>query len=190
MPSDTADEPAQGSTDDSDSDAPPRALLIAALAIAVVTVGAVLAIAATRHPPTAPVVIAPVPAPGAQSPECQALMASLPDSLGDLPRADTAENTPAGTAAWRGDGEPVILRCGLDRPAEFVVGTPIQMVDDVGWFRVDDSDIRRSTWVNVDRRVYIALTLPADSGPTPIQTMSKLIARTIPAIPIRPGLPA
>ena len=190
MPADTADQPARGSTADSDSDGPPRALLIAALTIAVVTVGAVLAIAATRHPPTAPVAIAAVPAPGAQTPECQALLATLPDSLGDLPRADTAKPTPAGTAAWRGDGEPVILRCGLDRPAEFVVGTPIQMVDDVGWFRIDDSDTRRSTWVSVDRPVYIALTLPADSGATPIQAISEVIARTMPAIPIRPGQPS
>jgi len=193
VPGDTADEPdapSPGSPVDSESDGPPRALLIGALSIAVVAVGTVLAIAATRHPPTAPVAIAAVPAPGATTPECQALLASLPGSLGNnLPRADTAEPTPAGSAAWRGDGEPVILRCGLDRPAEFVVGAPIQMVDDVGWFRIDDSDTRRSTWVSVDRPVYIALTLPADSGPTPIQTMSEVIARTMPAIPIRPGQP-
>jgi hypothetical protein len=196
VPGDTADEPdvpvvpTHGSPVDSESDGPPRALLIAALLIAVVAVGTVLAIAATRRHPTAPVAIAAVPAPGAMTSECQALLATLPGSLGNLPRAETAEPTPAGSAAWRGDGEPVILRCGLDRPAEFVVGTPIQMVDDVGWFRIDDSDTRRSTWVSVDRPVYIALTLPADSGPTPIQTMSEVIARTMPAIPIRPGQPA
>jgi len=184
---DTADEPDGHSPADSDSDGPPRALLIAALAIAVVAVGTVLAIASHRQPSKAPVAIAAVP--GAQTPECQALLATLPGSLGDLPRAETARPTPAGTAAWRGDGEPVILRCGLDRPAEFVIGTPIQMVDDVGWFRIDDSDTRRSTWVSVDRPVYVALTLPAASGPTPIQAMSEVIARTMPAIPIRPGQP-
>ena len=189
MTGDTADEPDGHSPADSDSDGPPRALLIAALAIAVVAVGAVLAIASHRQPSKAPVAIAAVPAPGAQTPECQALLATLPGSLGDLPRAETARPTPAGTAAWRGDGEPVILRCGLDRPAEFVIGTPIQMVDDVGWFRIDDSDTRRSTWVSVDRPVYVALTLPAASGPTPIQAMSEVIARTMPAIPIRPGQP-
>ncbi|MFN0144787.1 MAG: DUF3515 domain-containing protein [Mycobacterium sp.] len=167
-------------------------MLIAALTLAVVTVGTILAIAATRHPATTPVAIAAVPAPAAQTPECQALLATLPDSLGDLRRAETAQPTPAGTAAWRGNGdrEPVILRCGLDRPAEFVVGRPIQMVDDVGWFRIDDSDTRRSTWVSVDRPVYIALTLPADSGPTPIQAMSEVIARTMSVLPIRPGPPA
>ena len=45
---------------------------------------------------------------------------------------------PAGTAAWRAasDSEPVVLRCGLDRPADFVVGSPIQQVDRVQWFEV------------------------------------------------------
>ena len=175
-----------GATVGPDTDGPPRALVIAALALAVLGLGAVLTLAATRRPPVPPVAIAAVPAPAAQAPQCQALLATLPDSLGDLPRAETAQPTPAGTAAWRSDGDPVILRCGLDRPAEFVVGAPVQMVDDVSWFRLDDPDTRRSTWISVDRPVYIALTLPADSGPTPIQTMSEAIARTMGAIPIRP----
>ena len=171
----------------SETDGPPRALVIAALALAVLGLGAVLTLAALRRPPVPPVAIAAVPAPAAQAPQCQALVAALPDSLGDLRRAETAQPTPAGTAAWRGDGDPVILRCGLDRPAEFVVGAPIQMVDDVSWFRLDDPDTRRSTWISVDRPVYVALTLPADSGPTPIQTMSEAIAHTMGAIPVRPG---
>jgi hypothetical protein len=181
------DSDTDGPAVDSDTDGPPRALVIAALALAVLGLGAVLTLAATRRPPVPPVAIAAVPSPAAQAPQCQALLAALPDSLGDLPRAETAQPTPAGTAAWRGDGDPVILRCGLDRPAEFVVGAPVQMVDDVSWFRLDDPDTRRSTWVSVDRPVYIALTLPTDSGPTPIQTMSEAIARTMGAIPVRPG---
>ena len=192
MHGDSTDAAAVGSdTDgpavDSDTDGPARALVFAALALAVLGLGAVLTLAATRRPAVPPVAIAAVPAPAAEAPQCQALLAALPDSLGDRRRAETAQPTPAGTAAWRGDGEPVILRCGLDRPAEFVVGAPIQMVDDVSWFRLDDADTRRSTWVSVDRPVYIALTLPADSGPAPIQAMSETIARTMGAVPVRPG---
>ena len=171
-------------------DGPPRALMIAAVAIAVTALGAVLTIAATRSTPAAPFVIAAVPAPGAQTPECLALINTLPDRLGDLPRAATAEPTPAGTAAWRADGEPVILRCGLGRPAEFIVGAPIQVVNDVEWFRIDDPAIARSTWVSVDRPVYVALTRPAGSGPGAIQSVSDVIARTMAAMPIRPGPPA
>lgn len=174
-----------------DPDGPPRGLMIAALVVAVLAVGAVLAIAATRKPPAAPVAIASVPAPNADSPECRSLMATLPDRLGDFARATTAEPTPPGTAAWRAQSvdEPVILRCGLDRPEEFVAGTPIQMVDGVQWFRLQDNDSGRSTWLCVDRPVYLALTLPEGSGPTPIQNMSEVVAKTMPAVPIRPGRP-
>ncbi|MGI9124050.1 MAG: DUF3515 domain-containing protein [Mycobacterium sp.] len=163
--------------------------MIAAVVVAVAAIAAVLAVAAARRTPPAPVVIAAVPAAQAQAPECKALLATLPQHLGAYRRADTAQPTPVGTAAWRGDGDPVIMRCGLDRPAEFVVGAPIQMVDDVQWFRLDDPDTQRSTWVCVDRPVYVALTLPSGSGPDPIQKLSGVIGRTMPAIPIRPGKP-
>jgi hypothetical protein len=96
--------------------------------------------------------------------------------------------TPPGTAAWRAepDTEPVVLRCGLERPTDFVVGTPLQVVDEIQWFRVGESgpatdDQGRSTWYAVDRPVYVALTLPAGSGPTPIQQISGQIARTMSA---------
>ena len=70
----------------------------------------------------------------------RALIGALPDQLGDYRRAAAADPAPPGAAAWRPrhDGEPVILRCGLDRPAEFVVGAPLQVVDAVQWFRVPD----------------------------------------------------
>ena len=53
-------------------------------------------------------------------------MAALPEQLGDYRRAPAADPAPAGAAAWQAapDAEPVVLRCGLDRPAEFVVGAP------------------------------------------------------------------
>ena len=175
------------------ADGPPRALLIAAVLIPVTALGVVLAVAASRRTPPAPVAIAALPAAQAGAPQCQGLLAALPDRLGDFRRAATVEPTPAGTAAWRGDGEsgaePVIMRCGLDRPAEFVVGAPIQMVDRVSWFRLADPDTRRSTWVCVDRPVYVALTLPDGSGPAPIQTLSGVIEGSMAAMPIRPGKP-
>ena len=171
-------------------DGPSRVAMIAALALAVLAIGAVLVVAATRRTPETPVAIAAVPAPQAESDECRALIATLPEKLGGFSRAAAAEPVPAGTAAWKNPSpgsEPVILRCGLDRPAEFVVGTPLQMVDDVQWLRLADPDSERSTWVSVDRPVYVALTLPAGSGPSPIQTLSEVIARTMPAMPIRPA---
>ncbi|WP_425004879.1 DUF3515 domain-containing protein [Mycolicibacterium sp. S3B2] len=197
-------------------DGPPKPVLIVALVVAVGAVVAVLAVAAVqqRQPAQEPVAISTVPAPRAESPECGALMDALPDQLGDYQRAPVVEPAPAGTAAWQSDagGEALILRCGLDRPAEFVVGAPLQMVDAVQWFRVGEAGAGdagageagagdagageagageagagRSTWFAVDRPVYVALTLPAGSGPTPIQRLSAAIAETLPAQPIDPA---
>jgi len=169
------------------NEGPPRAVLIAALLLAVGAIGAVLAIAATRHPAQEPVAIAAVPAPQAQNPACRALLEALPQRLGDYQRAAAVQPAPAGTAAWRARDEPVVLRCGLDRPVDFVVGAPIQVVDGVQWFEVRQDD--RSTWYTVDRPVYVALTLPPGSGPTPIQQLSDVIDQTMPAVPISPAPP-
>jgi hypothetical protein len=166
---------------------PPRAVLIVALVLAIGALGVILAIAATRHQPPKPLAIAAFPAPHAQDPPCRALLAALPQRLGDYQRAALAQPEPPGTAGWRtaNDSEPVVLRCGLDRPPDFVVGSPIQFVDRVQWFEVRQDD--RSTWYTVDRPVYVALTLPPGSGPTPIQQLSELIDRTMPAVPISPA---
>ncbi|MEV3900729.1 DUF3515 domain-containing protein [Mycobacterium sp. NPDC050551] len=180
-------------------DGPPRGLMIAAIAVAVAAVVVLLAVAAIRQSetPEEPVAISAVPAPAADGPDCRSLIDALPDELGEYRRAPTAEPTPAGAAAWRAgpDAEPVVLRCGLDRPAEFVAGAPLQMVDAVSWFRVGEeraggaqpAEGARSTWYAVDRPVYVALTLPAGSGPTPIQLMSATITATL---PVRPADPA
>ena len=142
-----------------------------------------------------------VPAPQADSESCTALLATLPDSLGDYTRAELAEPAPAGAAAWRpgpdaqasrdggADAEPIVLRCGLDRPAEFRQGVGIQQVDSVQWFEVSGAEmgLESSTWYTVDRPVYLALTLPDDSGPTPIQELSTVIADALPEQPIDPA---
>lgn len=176
--------------DDTESrDGPPKALMIAAVAVAVAAVGSILVFAALRQAPPAekPVAIVSVPAPQADSTDCRALVNALPERLGDYQRAAAAEPAPPAAAAWRAtpDGEAVILRCGLDRPAEFVLGSPLQVVDDVSWFEIADQG--RSTWFAVDRPVYVALTLPSDSGPTPIQEISRVIAKSLPAKKVDPG---
>jgi hypothetical protein len=164
-------------------------LLITAIVVAAAAIIAVLVFAAQRESPPAqrPVTIPSVPAPKAGGAECRALVDGLPEQMGEYRRAPAAQPAPRGAAAWTADGEPVILRCGVDRPAEFVVGSPIQVVDEVQWFEVTDQG--RSTWFAVDRPVYIALTLPQGSGPTPIQDISEIIAKSLPAKAIEPAPP-
>jgi hypothetical protein len=41
--------------------------------------------------------------------------------------------------------------------------------------------------VTVGRPVYVALTLPDGSGPTPIQLLSRAVAQAMPATPVNPG---
>jgi Protein of unknown function (DUF3515) len=168
-------------------DGPPRALLIAAIVVAVGAIIGILVFAALRQTPPEEraIAIASVPAPKADSAECRALVDALPDRLGDYRRARAAEPAPLAAAAWTAEGEPVILRCGLDRPAEFVVGSPIQVVNAVQWFEIRDQG--RSTWFAVDRPVYVALTLPQGSGPTPIQEISDIIAKSLPPKAIDPA---
>jgi hypothetical protein len=190
-------------------DGPPRVLLVAAIAVAAGAIIAVLVVAALRESPPGQhyVAIPSIPAPTADSAECRTLLDGLPAQLGDYRRAPAAQPAPRGAAAWTADGEPVILRCGVDRPAEFVVGSPLQVVDTVQWFRVGEAgvgeagvgeagvgedpadDQGRSTWFAVDRPVYIALTLPQGSGPTPIQAISEAVAKTLPAKPVDPAPP-
>jgi hypothetical protein len=176
---------------DTDRDGPSRGVLITALLIAVAAVGAVLTIAATRTPAPSPVAIASAPAPQADGPDCGRLLDAIPDQLGEYRRATAVEPAPPGAAAWQAEpgADPVIMRCGLDRPVEFVVGAPLQVVDAVQWFRVADPTGTLTTWFAVDRPVYVALTLPTGSGPTPIQELSRAITKTLPATPIQPGPP-
>jgi hypothetical protein len=162
-------------------------LLIAAIVVAASAIIGVLVVAVLRQAPPAQqnVAIASVPAPRADSAECRTLLDALPGQLGEYRRAPAAEPAPPRAAAWTADGEPVILRCGLDRPSEFVVGSPLQVVNAVQWFELSDQG--RSTWFAVDRAVYVALTLPQGSGPTPIQEISDVIAKSLPAKPIDPA---
>ena len=179
-------------------DGPPRAALIAALVIAVGSLVALLVVAAVlqRSPEQEPVAISEVPAPEADSPDCRALVEALPDELGDYRRAAVRDPAPVGAAAWQREEpgeEALILRCGVGRPGEFVVGAPLQVVDAVQWFRVGEAGVGdqaggdRSTWFAVDRPVYVALTLPPGSGSAPIQVISKTIAEKLQERPVDPA---
>ncbi|WP_264078680.1 DUF3515 domain-containing protein [Mycobacterium szulgai] len=170
-------------------DGPPRAVIVAAVTLAVATIAGILAFAASRDPSSHPVAIARCPAPQAAAPPCRSLMAALPQrSVTSSARPWRSPRPTVSALARRVGGEPVILRCGLDRPADFVVGSPIQIVDRVQWFEIAaQSGENRSTWYTVDRPVYVALTLPAGSGPTPIQQLSEVIDHTIAAVPINPA---
>ncbi|MEX3771996.1 DUF3515 domain-containing protein, partial [Mycolicibacterium fortuitum] len=80
-------------TDSPSADGPPRALLIAAVVVAVSVLITVLGIAASRQrsPEQQPVAIPSIPAPQADSPQCHDLLNALPQQLGDFRRAPTVD---------------------------------------------------------------------------------------------------
>lgn len=101
---------------------------------------------------------------------------------GDWKRVEIVQPAPASVAAWRRGNDSVVARCGVDRPAEFAVGTSVAQVNGVQWFRVTDAAIGVTTWFAVDRGVYIALTTPDSSGSEPLTEMSNAITKVLPAV--------
>ncbi|APE08722.1 MULTISPECIES: DUF3515 domain-containing protein [Rhodococcus] len=168
------------------------ALIATAIALPVaLLVGVVVAaVIVSQSPVNTPVGLGPVPAPEAESESCSQLLDALPEELGDYTRAELADPAPVGAAAWQSDdGEEVVLRCGLDRPDQFDRAAALQVIDDVQWFEVSGAEqgIPASTWFAVDRPVYVALTVPDGSGPTPLQDITATISATLPQQEIDPA---
>ncbi|MGF0309661.1 DUF3515 domain-containing protein [Rhodococcus sp. 14-2483-1-1] len=163
-----------------------------ALPVALVVGVLVAAIAVNRSPVHDPVALGPVDSPDATSAQCASLLDALPEDLGDYTAAELADPAPAGVRAWvsaEENAEPVVLRCGLTRPVGFDVAAPLQVIDGVQWFEVsgEDDGIDASTWFVVDRGVYIALTIPGDSGPTPLQDASSAVSNALPQQALDPA---
>ena len=141
-------------------------------------------------PPTStgPVALVSVDAPDARSASCTGLMKALPDTLPDsgktLHRLPIAAPAPPSAAAWGGErGEPVVLRCGLPRPAELTPTAALREISGVQWLPIEGDGA--TTWVVVDRPVYVVLTVPAGSGTGPLQDVSTATGVTLPARPVR-----
>ncbi|MBF6182679.1 DUF3515 domain-containing protein [Nocardia otitidiscaviarum] len=162
-----------------------------ALPIALLVGVIVMAVVARQNVTREPLALGSVPAPGADGPACTALLPALPGELGDYTTSELVEPAPPATKAWQlpEGGEPIVLRCGLDRPLEFHRASPLQVVNGVNWFAVRDetSGVTSGTWIAVDRGTYIAVTMPDSAGPTPLQEISDAITATIPAQPLDPG---
>jgi hypothetical protein len=176
----------------SDAHPYPPALIATAVALPVVLIVAILVAAIlARKAPTErePLVLGPVPAPAADGTACTALLPELPVELGDYTKSQLVEPAPPATRAWqRSDGgDPIVLRCGLDRPLEFNRASALQIVNGVQWFEARDPASKASTWFAVDRETYIAMTIPDGSGPTPLQAVSDTITAELPARAIDPG---
>jgi Protein of unknown function (DUF3515) len=175
----------------------PRGPLGIALALAVaLVVGVLIAAAVVRNQTVpdhtvlnqtvlnqtaGPLRLAALPAPSATSADCARLLGALPATLdggqrGGLPRRQLAAPAPAGAAGW--GQPPVVLRCGLARPAELTATSRLLDVSGVQFLEVTTPGA--STWVAVDRPVYVAVALPPTSGSGPLQQITTVIGNTLP----------
>ena len=139
----------------------------------------------TARPDTRPLALPPVEAPDAGTPPCTQLLAALPPTLpaspAPLPRLALRPPAPTGAAAWAGPGggDPVVLRCGLPRPAELTPTSALIVINGVSWLDLSQPD--RDTFIAVDRPVYLAVTVPRGLGTGPVQTVSDIVRATLPA---------
>lgn len=136
-----------------------------------------------------PVDVSPVPRTSTADRLCPGFLAKLPEKMaGQGRRRVNAQQSYF--LAW--GAPPLIVQCGVPRPAGFRVGTqtigiapdPKKPARAVQWFETGNSGV----WTAVDRDVYIAVTVP-DGGDTQgtLQTIGTVILKTLPARPIRPG---
>lgn len=159
------------------------------LAVVVAVIGITARVRAAG-PDTSPLPVVPVEAPQAADARCTGLLAALD---GDLPDGDTtlpvrplAEPIPPGVRAWAASPDPVVLRCGLPRPAELTRTSSLLVINGVQWLRIGDdgADQRRATFVTADRPVYVALTVPIGVGSGPVQAVSDVVRTRLPAVPV------
>lgn len=158
--------------------------VIAALVVVVLGIGvvAILGHINKSNPviSTGPLPIVEVGQPDAATASCHKLMPALPQRLANAPRR-TLEGQTVGVAAW---GDPaVILRCGLETPAELVCSSALVQVGDVSWLQLPSEGLGDTTYLAADRSVRIAVTVPDGSGTGPIQQISEVVNANLPVRP-------
>ena len=126
-----------------------------------------------------PITTAPAPPSANATVEatCAQVISGLPLQLGPLPpRTIQTERA----VAW-GD-PPIILRCGVNRPADLTPGstTPAVLVGDVYWFRTSRGDA--DVFTSIDRAVYVEVSVPPKQSYMPLPTLGTAIAAKLPAM--------
>jgi hypothetical protein len=167
-------------------------LLLAVVVAGIAVVARVRGLDGSGPPPldTRPLAVATVDAPDATSLSCTSLLAGLDGDLpaggATLPRRALADPAPAGVRAWAATPEPVVLRCGLPRPAELTPTAALLEVDGVRWLQLDDGapTPQLLSYVAVDRAVYVVLTVPSGVGSAPLQAVSDIVRTTLHAAPV------
>jgi hypothetical protein len=114
---------------------------------------------------------------------CPVLMSQLPLELAGEPSRLVSSASPY-AYAW---GDPaIVLVCGVDRPAGYVVGVSAIQINGVQWF-VDTGNPDTTVWTTVDRPVYVQISLPASVDSAPVTALTTRIAQALPYRQPEPG---
>ena len=178
----------------------PRPVLVAAIALAallavgVAALGVLIGSGGEPSGPSpqqeaarrGPLAVPAEPAPQAQSAACSGLISALPQRLVvhgvPLPRRPLAGPAP-GSLAWGDDQhDPVVVRCGVQRPPELRPTSQLTDVSGVEWLQRPEGG--STTWIVVDRPVHAAVTVPDDAGTGPLQDLSTAVAQKLPKKPV------
>jgi len=115
---------------------------------------------------------------------CPTLMGGLPLALADSP-ARPVRSASAYAAAW---GEPpIVLRCGVPRPAALAADSSLLLVNGVDWFVEPGSD---TVWTSVGRGVYVDVRVPSGQAAGPVALLSAVIDERLPPITASDASPA
>ena len=126
---------------------------------------------------------APVPDRAADAP-CTSLFQVLPVQLeGDDPRL--VQSASPYVRAW-GD-PPVVLVCGVAKPAGFTADAGLIQINGVAW-HVDTKSVKDTVvWTAVDRAVYVQVQVPASADSSSVTDLTAPIVTTLPAQAPAPG---
>lgn len=171
---------------DTDASGDPRlspALIATLIAVPVMVIAGFIAFAALKYsgddPAPSPIESYATGGPGAE--QCGDFVEKLPAELGDF-NDKTIDDT---TVRWRkADSDPIVLRCGVQRPADFAPTSSLQVINPIQWFLTDTVDGVGQAYVSVDHRPYIAVWLPTGAGNAPITDISALIAENLTPSPL------
>ena len=107
-------------------------------------------------------------------------MGALPITLGDL-QGRPARSTSSFVAAW--GSPPVVLRCGVDRPAALKPGSGdfVPAVNGVNYLHAEDGGV--NVFTAIDRAVYVEVRIPTNySAAGPLSLVSTAISKALPAV--------
>ena len=129
-----------------------------------------------------PVTVAAPPSSAAAARGCPAVISNLPVVL-DGHKSRPAHSVSPYVAAW-GD-PPIVLRCGVPRPAAFVQTSTLTAINGVQWLAQRQPGAM--LWTAVDREVYVEVSVPAGYSGAVVVDLSAALIQALPPRRPQPG---